>query len=88
MTNRPRTSRKNQNPTPSTFGKSSRHSPNGRNAGGGGGEGLHRAKEMFPDLILLGMRPLGMMPLGMMLPGMMLPGMMLPAMERWHGFVS
>jgi hypothetical protein len=33
---------------------------------------------MFPDLILLGMRPLGMM----------LPGMMLPAMERWHGFVS
>jgi hypothetical protein len=38
---------------------------------------------MFPDLILLGMRPLGMMLLGMML-----PGMMLPAMERWHGFVS
>jgi len=51
--------------------------------GEAGGEGLHRAKDMLPDLILL-----GMMLLGMMLPGMMLPGMMLPAMERWHGFVS
>jgi len=46
--------------------------------GEAGGEGLHRAKDMLPDLILL----------GMMLLGMMLPGMMLPAMERWHGFVS
>jgi len=41
-------------------------------------KGCQRAKDMLPDLILLGMRPLGMR----------LLGMMLPAMERWHGFVS
>lgn len=37
------------------FGKCCRHSPNGRNAGGDGGEGLHRAKDMLPDLIRLDM---------------------------------